>query len=55
MRSLQRFVDGLSIRRSIVEALGGLLWAIPNESHGAVSRILLQIDEISHKNADIET
>jgi signal transduction histidine kinase len=32
---------GLSISRSIVEAHGGRLWAVPNQPHGAVFRFSL--------------
>ena len=34
---------GLSISRSIVEAHGGLLWATPNEPHGAVLHLSLPV------------
>ncbi|MCM3873906.1 MAG: PAS domain S-box protein [Pyrinomonadaceae bacterium] len=35
---------GLSISRSIVEAHGGRLWAMPNEPHGAVFRFTLPVE-----------
>jgi signal transduction histidine kinase len=34
---------GLSISRSMVEALGGRLWAVPNEPHGAVFAFSLPV------------
>jgi signal transduction histidine kinase len=34
---------GLSISRSMVEAHGGRLWAIPNEPHGAVFAFSLPV------------
>ena len=36
---------GLSICRSNVEAHGGRLWAMPNEPHGAVFRVMLPVGE----------
>jgi two-component system, LuxR family, sensor kinase FixL len=35
---------GLSISRSIVEAHGGRLWAMPNEPQGAVFRFTLPLE-----------
>jgi C4-dicarboxylate-specific signal transduction histidine kinase len=34
---------GLSISRSLIEGLGGRLWAIPNSPHGAVFSFTLPI------------
>jgi signal transduction histidine kinase len=36
---------GLSISRSIVEAHGGRLWAVPNEPRGAIFRFTVPLDE----------
>jgi C4-dicarboxylate-specific signal transduction histidine kinase len=36
---------GLSISRSIIEAHGGRLWAIPNQPHGAVFRLTLPVED----------
>ena len=36
---------GLSVCRSIVEAHGGRLWAVPNEPHGAVFCVMLPVGE----------
>jgi C4-dicarboxylate-specific signal transduction histidine kinase len=41
---------GLSICRSIVEAHGGRLWATPNQPHGAVFSMMLQIGGQSVEN-----
>ncbi|MGC2202233.1 MAG: PAS domain S-box protein, partial [Stellaceae bacterium] len=38
---------GLAISRSIVEAHGGRLWAMPNEPHGAVFRLTLPVGDES--------
>jgi signal transduction histidine kinase len=38
---------GLSICRSIIEAHGGRLWAVPNEPRGAVFRFALRADNDS--------
>jgi PAS domain S-box-containing protein len=38
---------GLSICRSIVEAHGGRLWAIPNDPHGAMFCVMLPAGEVS--------
>jgi signal transduction histidine kinase len=37
---------GLSISRSIVEAHGGRLWAMPNEPNGAVFRFTLPLEDV---------
>ena len=44
---------GLSICRSIVEAHGGRLWATPNESNGAIFRVMLPIGEKSLENSEL--
>lgn len=42
---------GLSISRSIVEAHGGRLWAIPNEPGGAVFRFTLPLENVAAPHA----
>lgn len=42
---------GLSISRSIIEAHGGRLWAMPNKPHGAVFRFTLPLEDMATAQA----